>query len=639
MIHKQSIISKIQSPAKKLSQTKTITNQSKSNLKVSRFTIRFKLISIISLIVFLALGVMILFTSIFFNDAIRLRIQENNLSLITVLGNHIESELKKIRQSSKIVVQSIKNSNNSFKQNEFFQENNSYLYIGLGSLKKGIFRTTHEVYNEKFFANSALSKQKIRLSYQKSREYIRQTKGDFYVVYNASMNEIPIIALSYQYASQIVVVYFRLENLIDALQKSVTGLGDVFAVDKKGKVILHKNSAIIIGHANFLKLAIVKKMLESHSGAKTGQISYTHKNTSYMGSYRLLNIGNLGLIATIDADLVFQPVKKIQFNNLLIVAIVLCLSIIIVFYFSKTITTPIIELATGTEQIEKGNYDISLNPIYKDEVGQLTSSFNMMAVGLGEREKMKDAFGKFVNKEVAERVLRGEVKLGGEEKEVAVFFSDLRGFTAMSEKMSPENVVKFLNAYFTDMVRCVIDTTGVVDKYIGDAIMAHWGAIGGKGDITQNAINAALMMRTALIAFNKRHKGHFPPTRMGCGINTGPVISGQIGSDVRLEYTVIGDAVNLASRIEALNKPFATDILISADSYKKVKNIYKFAKMPSIQVKGKTEPQKIYTVLGRKDDPNCPANMDAVRKLCNIPWNGPIKKSTIEKEEKFQIIS
>ena len=96
------------------------------------------------------------------------------------------------------------------------------------------------------------------------------------------------------------------------------------------------------------------------------------------------------------------------------------------------------------------------------------------------------------------------------------------------------------------MVRCVHETHGVVDKYIGDAIMAHWGAIGGQGNHSENAVNAGLLMRKSLIAFNKKHKGKFPVAKMGSGINTGPVISGQIGSEERLEYTVIGDTVNLA---------------------------------------------------------------------------------------------
>ena len=195
-----------------------------------------------------------------------------------------------------------------------------------------------------------------------------------------------------------------------------------------------------------------------------------------------------------------------------------------------------------------------------------------MGIGLEEREKMKDAFGKFVNKEVAEQVLRGELRLGGERKEAAILFSDIRSFTAISERLEPEEVVEFLNEYMTRMVNCVNNTNGVVDKFIGDAIMAIWGAPVSHGNDIENAVNAALMMRHELTIFNQSRGGPRKPViKIGCGINDGPVLAGQIGSEDRMEYTVIGDAVNLASRIESLTKPFGVDILISQDAYERVK--------------------------------------------------------------------
>ncbi len=284
-------------------------------------------------------------------------------------------------------------------------------------------------------------------------------------------------------------------------------------------------------------------------------------------------------------------------------------------------------------------------PRTRDEVGILANSFNKMVKGLEERERMKDAFGRFVNKEIAEKALRGEIKLGGEKKECAIFFSDLRGFTAMSEKMKPEEVVEYLNRYFTLMVDIIEKTHGTVDKFIGDAIMATWGSVTSYGNNTENAINAALQMRKVLIEFNKYNKeNNLPLAKFGCGINTGEVISGQIGSEKRLEFTVIGDAVNLASRIEGLNKPFATDILISEDSYQKVKDIFNTVKMPAIKVKGKSKPQHVYCVLGRKEDPDSPKNLEELRKLVGIDWKPQVKEDqeildeNLTSEEKYEII-
>ena len=273
----------------------------------------------------------------------------------------------------------------------------------------------------------------------------------------------------------------------------------------------------------------------------------------------------------------------------------------------------------------------------KDEIGHLTDSFVEMGKGLEEREKIKSAFGKFVNEEIANQVLKGEISLGGEKKDVAVFFSDIRAFTAISEKLEPEEVVEFLNDYLTRMVRCVNDNDGTVDKFIGDAIMAIWGAPVSKGNDTLSAINASLEMRSQLMDFNKdRGSEKKPIIKIGCGINSGPVLAGQIGSDEKMEYTVIGDTVNLASRIEALNKPFGTDILITHDSYERVKDFFIVEKMQKITVKGKKDAQQIYAVLSRKDDLSGPKSLEELRSLLNIEIDG--KPKVVDEEVKYEIL-
>ena len=190
----------------------------------------------------------------------------------------------------------------------------------------------------------------------------------------------------------------------------------------------------------------------------------------------------------------------------------------------------------------------------------------------------------------------------------------------------------------TRMVDCVNATNGVVDKFIGDAIMAVWGAPVSYGNDTENAINGALMMRQQLLEFNRGRGGDKKPViRIGCGINTGPVLAGQIGSEERMEYTVIGDTVNLASRIESLNKPFGTDILISQDTYSIVKGIYRVEPMQKIKVKGKAEPLQIYAVLGRMDDPAAPKSLDELRRLLGIDMKGK-PEVPAEAEIKYEIL-
>jgi adenylate cyclase len=371
-------------------------------------------------------------------------------------------------------------------------------------------------------------------------------------------------------------------------------------------------------------------------------VRYEHQGRWYRGAYKKLPLAGLGVIYTIEEEKAFARVRDIRNRNLYILGIVLSLAILAGYFFARSLALPLRELVGATRRVENEDYTVTVEPRSGDEVGVLAASFNKMVKGLAERERMKDAFGRFVNREVAERALRGEIKLGGEKKECAIFFSDLRGFTAMSEKLQPEEVVEYLNRYFTLMVDCVDKTHGVVDKFIGDAVMATWGAVISHGNDTANAIDGALMMRRALIEFNKYNAEHgLPIAKFGCGINTGPVISGQIGSEKKLEFTVIGDAVNLASRIESLNKPFATDILISQDAFERVADLFDVVKMPAIKVKGKSEPQTIYCVLGRKDDPDRPKNLEELRKLTGIDWEAKAEKSAVieeEKEEKYEII-
>jgi adenylate cyclase len=170
--------------------------------------------------------------------------------------------------------------------------------------------------------------------------------------------------------------------------------------------------------------------------------------------------------------------------------------------------------------------------------------------------------------------------------------------------------------------------------------MAVWGAPTSHGNDTANAIEGALMMRTTLAEMNKgRGKDPKKPLiRIGCGINTGPVLAGQIGSTERMEYTVIGDAVNLASRVETLNKPFATDILISADSYALVKELYEVEAMPPIMVKGKSEPQVIYAVLGKKGDPKCLKSLADLRTSLGVADPGKLTAPS-EEEVKYKVIT
>jgi adenylate cyclase len=237
-----------------------------------------------------------------------------------------------------------------------------------------------------------------------------------------------------------------------------------------------------------------------------------------------------------------------------------------------------------------------------DELEDLATGFNTMVDGLKERDKLRSTFGKYMTQTVMDHLMNGKVQLGGETLTVSVLFSDIRGFTTLSESMhDAQALVSLLNEYFTEMVSIVMQEDGVVDKYIGDAIMAVFGAPVSKKDDAVRAVRAAVRMRMALASLNQRLVARgVAPLRTGIGIHTGEVVAGNIGSEQRMEYTVIGDAVNLASRLESNTKELGVDVLISKDTYDLVKDTCVAVPIHEITVKGRAESVMTYEVKGLK---------------------------------------
>jgi adenylate cyclase len=221
-----------------------------------------------------------------------------------------------------------------------------------------------------------------------------------------------------------------------------------------------------------------------------------------------------------------------------------------------------------------------------------------------EKRKMKKLFGQYVSKDVYDRLVANPAlaHLGGERRDMTVLFSDIRGFTTVSESRQPEEIVAMLNEYFSLMVDIVFRHHGTIDKFVGDMVMALFGAPLDDPRHANHAVDAALLMIEALAALNARWKreGKFAELDIGIGINTGPMIAGNIGSEAIMSYTVIGDAVNLGSRLESLNKEYGTRIIISNATRERLTGSYTFRPLGDVKVKGKTEPVMIFELVSRE---------------------------------------
>jgi adenylate cyclase len=290
------------------------------------------------------------------------------------------------------------------------------------------------------------------------------------------------------------------------------------------------------------------------------------------------------------------------YRSLAILGGALALALLFAMVVAGGMSDTVKRIAGAAASIRTGKYAHAEGITAKDELGTLAHTFNEMVDGLQERDRIKETFGKYVSRQVAEHVLSSK-GLGGENVQVTVLFSDIRNFTGISEKMEPKAVLDFLNMYFSGMVEAVMKHHGVVDKFIGDAIMAVYGAPDPRADDALRAVSSALEMRERLKVLNKlfREKG-LPEIRAGIGIHTGAVVAGNMGHADRREYTVIGDSVNLASRLETLTKELQTDILVSEDTYLQVRDFVEAEPLRRITVKGRQQDVMVYRLIGLKGE-------------------------------------
>ena len=232
---------------------------------------------------------------------------------------------------------------------------------------------------------------------------------------------------------------------------------------------------------------------------------------------------------------------------------------------------------------------------------------NLGTKGRAERDDdlgLSALFGRAVSPEVAEHFLSGGLELGGEVRQVTVLFSDIRGFTTLSEPLSPEQVIAFVNEFLDEMHQAIQGVGGIVHKLGGDSIMALFGAPVADLNSPRMALHAGLRMRARLAVLNERRRARGDvPLRIGIGINTGPVVAGGVGSEDRLEYTVLGDAVNVAARLESLTKDYPQyDILISETTLQNLpdRDLLETVDLGEVTVKGKTEPVRVFAVLNHR---------------------------------------
>jgi class 3 adenylate cyclase len=295
----------------------------------------------------------------------------------------------------------------------------------------------------------------------------------------------------------------------------------------------------------------------------------------------------------------FDTVLNGIIEKVLIVAAVM-VPLILIFFIARVLL-PILKLKTATRKVKLGDYDVTVPVESVDELGQLSESFNDMVSGLKMRELIKYTFGRYVSHEVAKKVLEDPASLNmmTERRDISVLFADICEFTPFTETHQPEEVTRLLNEYFELMVQTVFEYEGTVDKFIGDCIMVEFSTPISQPDHADRAVKCALGMKKAVEQLNElRCSRGQEPIEIAIGINSGEAMVGNVGSIRRMEFSVIGDCVNLASRLEGLAGK--GQILISETTYNRVKEIVDVKELPEQIVKGKVNPVKIYELISLK---------------------------------------
>lgn len=673
-----------------------------------KFSIGAKLITIISIIVIFSLGSITALVSWLIQGDLRVSAEETNFEVNRRSATEAESTLTNIRSNSRILLQTITSVGPATglareAVDFFFSENQqiaALFFIVPGSDEQLLV-------NGRFFSSREIDEALAASYFQNQRNAMgRAVRGETLLMNAAPHFARSVLALFFPWQSSLSGdsggvggVLFSSENLNNNFG---FGTNQSYMINSDGDILAHSDFSLVSSGVNLAGEDFIRAILDSaersrqqliesdfafaevsSSPARTGLfysaletvkqvlrpvtdfclsvwktvsqwvLSLFGRSESPAGgedgktrqfvAFTKLNIAGVTVITSIEYDKVFEGIAATTRRNIYLTIAVLCISIIFIWFFSKTISVPLKSLAHAAKQIEGGMFEQELESRGGDEIGVLTSGFQKMCSAL-------HIFGRFTNREIAVKAMRGEIKPGGLPKHGTVFFSDIREFTAKSENFTKlfgndasDKIVHWLNHYFTQMIDCVEKTNGVVDKFIGDAVMAHWGTAYTAGSPRKDAFNcikAALMMRKALYFMNReRHAGDpsNPPIRIGCGINSGIVTAGQLGSNMRMEYTVIGDPVNLASRIESLTKPFGTDILVSEDTWKLVGDKFITEEMPSVSVKGKEKPVRIFAIVNFAGEPKGPQSLAEVREILGIEAPDLTKTDVNADEKKYKI--
>ncbi len=596
----------------------SITNVSSDFGSSTKFSIQLKMMGVISVLFILTVSTIIFFASIFFRTTSELQLRDNNLRMAEIVGSKVKSDvLNAVERGKQIAVtltsQGIPEDQKNLLLKTFFDADKEFIYLGIYEKKGETLVNKKEVFNEEELKLTSLTEEDFHNVILRNKDAFSDAFTGQSVLINSSPGfqetsfAIALPTTENGQLDNILIMIIKLDKIIGAFEKK--GIETTFLVNGSGTVIAHPKEDLVLSATDLSSMQIVKSMLTSD--APTGQSSYIDPELKepFLGSFKKIGFADTGVVTIVSENKAFEAVYNIQKRNLYIMGIGLCVALIFVFFFSKTITKPILQLLSATLEIAKGNFKIGIKPTTRDEVGLLTEYFIEMGQGLEEREKVKNILGSMIDPVVVKEAMVDLAALKrGSETDITAFFSDVASFSTISEQLKSADLAALLNEYLSAMTLILKEHEGVLDKYIGDAIVGIFSAPVLVLDHQLKAAKASIKMVQKLAelrAYWTKNNLYSKEAQMmdaRIGLNSGPAKVGFMGTDALASYTMMGDTVNLAARLEAAGKDYGVNILITDSIYHPVKEEMLTRNVDLVRVKGKNEPVRIHELIGLRSD-------------------------------------
>ena len=580
--------------------------------KPKGFTIQLKLMGIISILFIFTVTIIILLATKYFKEETERIVDDMNLRNVRVTGSKVKTDISAILDKATQMIVILQSESNSEKYiNLFFKNDPDFLLLGLYRKKEEKLTPVKLITNKEYLSEYQLKNEDLESIISLNQSVFERSFEGEPILYNASPGaKEPVFAISFPQTDgdkqDIIIAIIRLDKIESAFKKS--DYTEIFLVNGDGLVIAHDDPKVLFTSANFSEITIVDQMLKSNitNGKKT---YIAPDGKEYIGAFQKIGFANSGVISVVEEEKAMEAVYNIQRRNIYIMIIGVSLALIVVFIFAKTLSNPILLLLSATVEIAKGNFKVKIKPSTKDEVGLLTEYFVTMGEGLEEREKVKSILGNMIDPVVVGEAMKDMDALKrGSEKQITAFFSDVAGFSTISEELSSVDLAALLNEYLSAMTLILKKYNGVLDKYIGDAIVGIFNA---PVDVPNHPL-AAGIASIEMIAKLRELREYWVKNNLytkearemdvRIGLNFGLAKVGFMGTDALASYTMMGDTVNLAARLEAAGKDYGVNILISESMNNEVANDLYTRGLDLVRVKGKNEPVKLFELICMRSD-------------------------------------